>query len=642
MMEFFQSIVRSIFGKIILGILCVGMAMWGFGDTLGTSLDSSLAKSGGYSFSVSDLDNVVEQQQRAMSQNGNYVSKADLVENGMVDQIFNIFSDQTATLGYGQKFGVMATEDKIWEDIKSDSRFHDVSGQFSLPVYRDYVNRGLNMSVTDFEERIKDDQTLLYMSGVLSGFDANTSGFDAIEFAYSNEARHISWMRLPLDAALEQAPIPTEDDLRAYYSANSAQYFREETREIDVLHVSTKDFLHRVNADDDALRAFYEAIKATQFALPTPRSFDEILFETQAQAQASIGVLGAGGGASDLDGFVGVNSRTVLQADIDDPALAQVFSPYTQTSQLLGVRQVDDNWAVTRVTDIPPTSTRPFDEVKDRVRDLYREQQSLSLLFNALEPLNIAIASGETLPDLATELGVPIISLSMSASDGRDAQGVENTLLTLNAEALEQVFILDQGDYTDMFDVGEIDTSAGGKPRGAVLLEVRKINAGHLPEFDAIVDQITQDYIADAREKSIEDFKTGLQADLVTGAKGFQETADEFAVTIQNTGANGLTRIEIGAFGLPPAAQGAIFEGSQGDISVYTEDDAILFLKIDEIMPAQPDLLGIQLQPNMAMLGASLERDLQEAFLIDAKTASHLKLDYEYLNAYKRRSASAG
>ena len=177
MISLMKRLTNSVFGKIVLMIIIVGMAFWGVDgivNQIRNGLGANIAQAGSRGFDAADLDRRVESVLRNMNMTAEKpVTKAEALEDGLVDRIYGSETARITVLGYGAGLGIAPSTDAVLAQTKSIEAFQNpLTGDLDAALLRQRVLQ-LGFTLDDFEQQMADDLAIQTLQ------DAATAGVNA-------------------------------------------------------------------------------------------------------------------------------------------------------------------------------------------------------------------------------------------------------------------------------------------------------------------------------------------------------------------------------------------------------------------------------------------------------------------------------
>jgi len=633
MLTMMRNLLSSKLGLGLFGLIIIAMAGWGVTDIFSGGLGTNLAKAGSRELTLERFETQVEQYLRVQRQSGGeIVSRRDAVEQGVMDQLFNIEVARSAVLGFGERIGANASDSRVEEEIRGIEAFQSpATGQYDHELYQRYVRQS-NMSQSAFNESIRDDLTLGYLQEAATAATGVPDSFARLQATYLGESRKVAWMVLGRDDLDAPAP-PTEDALRSHYAENTSTFEIPERRRIAQVRISPDDFRHKVEVDEEMLRSTYDAQLERRFSEPDSRRFLEIVATSEAAARDILGRLAAGAGPEDLadEQINSVQERTARRRDLASEVLAEeLFGPRATPGIVAGPAKRGQVWLVARLEAVIPGDPIPFEYVRGDIRETYVTRAAEDLYRQAMDDLFDQIGAGLTLSQIARELGVPLMRLTPLGRNATVAGGEEMAGLVYSPEILSTAFKLDPGEVSDPI---EPDTDEGQE---TLLVQVNEVLPARTPEFEDVRARVAEAVTAQNAREKLDKAAAQIKARIEEGETDLAAAAAELGVEVTRPDRE-ITRSNY-QIGLPSQALVPVFEGEAGDVIVSPAQQpgqqAIIVIEA----AAQPDETELSVLAPVVEgeIASALESDLEAALQSEIRQAMTLETNPSALDAYKQ------
>ena len=241
--------------------------------------------------------------------------------------------------------------------------------------------------------------------------------------------------------------------IKAHYEANRAQFETKESIDVQVLALTLEDLARQVSVPPAELQTYYEQNKSS-FAEPEQRRASHILL-----------TVGDGGSAKDKDGARKLAEELLarVRARPDDFAkLAREYSkdpgsaaqggdlglfgrnmmvkPFEVAAFSLKPGETSDivetefGLHIIRVTEVKGGAVAPFEQVKEKIEQTYRQQQGQKKFAEAAEQFtNIVYEQSDSLQPAADKLGLKIQTVQNVTREGPPRGAAGAALLTPTA-----------------------------------------------------------------------------------------------------------------------------------------------------------------------------------------------------------------
>ena len=630
MLALMKSLMNSFVGKIIVMIIIAGMAFWGVDQMfaqLRGGIGSNMAAAGSRGFDAVTFDRRVESVIRNINADSEEpVTKPELLEQGVIDQVFQLEAAKLTLLGYADSIGVHPSTDAVVEELKNIDAFKNpLTGALDLDTYRDVLYRS-RITQADYEQQLSDDLTMKALRDAAGAAIFPPKTLSGLQARYIGEARNVGWFILDT-SSLPEPDAPTEEDIRAYYDENLEALKQPERRMIDVLRMSAEDFLSEVTVTDQEVATVYEASKSERYSEPDTRTYVELMFSSREAARTAFGLLAAGADPASVEGVASRETRTGRRESVSDPLLAEaMFGAGKQSGALFGPAERGDQWLVARLVSVQPGAVFPLEQVEGEIRDQLSRERAAVLLFEKMEALDRAIGAGYPISQIAEEVGVPLITFAPVDQSGRTREGVALMGLISAGEAFQQAFEIPVGETSNRIDIGE----------ATYLTSPHKVLESYTPEFEELREDVRTGLVRQREANGVQAALDDL-TDRIKSGESTLEAEARAANEVVETPLAPITRRTAADSGLPNAAVTSVFSGKEGDVFTFPSrtGDAVMVMQITDITPpSEADMSELAPLANSSLL-TSLQTDLDQAMEAEIAATMKLRTNQGTLRAYK-------
>jgi len=631
MLALMKRLTNSVFGKLVVMVIIVGMAFFGV-DTIVNQirggLGANIAQAGDRGFDQADLDRRVEsvlRQQNASAEKP--VTKTDALASGLIDQIVQNETARITILGYAANLGLKPSTEAVLEQTRSIEAFQNpLTGELDPTLLRQRLQQ-LGFTLAQFEEQISDDLSIETMQYAATAAVAAPQVLTNLQVLYFGETRNVSWFFFePLKGA---PPIePTAEDVRAYYDANLEQLKEPERRGIDVLRMSAEDFVGEVVVTDQEIATIYEATKSERFSDPDQRTYAELIFSNRDAAREAFGLLAGGGDPNAVRGAVSNTLKTSRAAEVADQALRDaMFGAGKQSGAMFGPREVNGQWMVARLISVQPGPVKPIEQVADVIRDELARERAQIIFNEKMERLDEVLAAGYELDQIAVDLKVPLLSFLPVDTNGVSERGQQFALLNEAKDAVAQAFKLDQGELTSRFDT----------PDAIYVASTREIVPPSTPAFEDVAESVKAALKAEREGSAALAAVNALLDRIAAGEQTFEQAAAAASAPIE-TLPQAVNRTSASQSGIPGPLQQAMFSTPLGKtVSLPTgSQDVHVILKVDSIEPPSPEVVAGFGAELTSAASATLGQDLVQALQGEITRSIKVRSNEATLAGYKR------
>lgn len=623
-----KKLMKSFLGGIVLLIIIVGMAVWGIEDIFRGDLGGSMVEAGSRNLTNDAFDRRVENVLRNLNADSDKpISKAEATEQGIVDQVFSLEVSKVVNLGYASEIGAIAPEPAVISRLQEETAFaNPLTGEFDLSTYRQVLQRN-QMTPKIYQQQVEDELSIALLRQGASGAISPPDVLNTLQASYIGETRDVSFFILD-GGTLEAPNAPDEETLENFYGENLAIFKQPERRGIDLLKLSTSDFISQVEVTDDEVSRIYEATKAQRFSEPDTRTISTLTFADRETARTALGMLSGGRPVESIDTASERSTQSGTRADFADELVAEaLFGDGRSVGALFGPRQdADGNWELLRVDEIEPGTVYPLEAVSTVIRDELARERAEVLFFDALNTLDSAIGAGFELKEIGAEVGAPVISFAPVDANGFTQSGIALRGLIEAQDAFTSAFDYEVGELSDRFD----------SDVAVYLSTARTIIPEATPDFADIRDNVLAYYETTKSSESLAAAAAEIQAQIESGSLTLESAASEAGAELVSV-QPAITRLTGNQSGLPGAAVSGVFAAQEGDVLTYPSrlGDQILIVQLNRITrPESADLEALKSSAS-ASLGQSLDADLQAALEGEIRASLEARTNASAFEAYK-------
>lgn len=614
--------------QIILGILIIPFAFFGMDAYFSDSATGNdVAKVGGTSITAYDFDQALrEQQDRLRANAGGQVDRALLESAELRRVVLDNLVNQRVLALYAADNRLVVTPEQLQATIAGVPAFQE-DGRFSLQRYENLV-RAQGMTLATFEARLAQDVRVQQIVAAVGdgGFVPDVSARRFLDAQL--EERRLRELRFAADRLGAEAAV-SEAEITAYYEANPGRFERPARLQAEYLVFDRAAVGARIEIADEAVRAFYDG-NPQRFGVPEERQARHILLSldsnaeqaevdrVMAEAKAIVDTLrqdparfaelarekSQDPGSASRGGDLGFFGRGMMVGAFEDAVFAlekgRIGDPVRSE---FGVHIIE-------VTDIKPSSVKPFEQVREEIVAELRAQEAGRRFAELAEQFaNIVYEQPDSLAPAAEAVG-----LTLRTSDwiSRDA-GPE----PFNNERLRNAVFGDEavqkGRNTEAIEIGN----------GAlVAARVKSYEAARRLPLDEVRSRIVDELRREQGRKAA--LAQGEQM-LAALAKGEQPAAAQW----------GEERVlQRSAPGLPAAAMQAVFSAPAEPLPAHVgvqlpEGDYVIYriesVKRPEIAADDPRIAAVAAQYAQLLAGrdfGAFISDLRQRYKVEIKPSA--------------------
>jgi peptidyl-prolyl cis-trans isomerase D len=473
--------------KTIIGLIVVLLAFTGV-EAIFTSTSNSqnAAEVNGEKVSLNQLGQAVEMQRRQLLQQLGKDFDASLLDEKLLrEAALKGLIERTLLLQAAGDADFAFSEQALDQLILQTPEFQ-VEGKFSAERF-DQVIRQLGYSRLQFRQMLAQEMLIGQLRAGLAGSafvtDAQVEAFARLE----RQTRDFAMLKVPADKAAVQL---SEDDVKAYYQAQAAQFMSPEQVVVEYVELTKDAFFDHVEVSEEDLQSAYENEIAN---LAEQRRAAHILVEvgdslSDEQAKAKVedvqkrlqqgedfaalakefsDDLGSASEGGDL-GYAGQG--------VYDPAFEEALYALDENQVSAPVRS-EFGWHLIKLLGVQAPEVPSLASLKDKlVRDLKARQVEQRFVEAAKQLEDLAFEASD-LAQPAEELG-----LEIKTSEAFGREGGEG--LTANRQVIQAAF------GEDALDDGRNSSTIELDPSTVVVVRVKEHKKPEQLALDQVTDSI--------------------------------------------------------------------------------------------------------------------------------------------------------
>lgn len=412
MITLFRQFSKSIFAKIIFGLLIIAMAAFGVQQAVNADLGSAVIVAGDRETTNADFKRIFDNARKQEEERARRpVSAEDLIRANIHRRIANQLAEQNSVLAWLDKIRVAAGDTLITDAMRREQAFlNPVTGAFDKTQFLEALQRA-GISEDEYQRETRDQlATMHFGSGMAMGLRAPRI-YGALQASYALERRDISIFAVTPQMTGIPAP-PTDAQLTQFINQNKAAMRRPEFRQLTLVLFTAGAVASQVTVPEAEIRQEYEARKAS-LAQAERRTFIQIPVRTPQAAQQVITALRAGQDPAAVARAAGVTAVTFTdkpQTSVPDGAVAQAAFAMT-AGQVSDPIRGQLGMAVVKMISIAPGHAVSFEEARPAIEARMRGEAAADKVYKAVQEYEDARTAGKTMLEAARIAGGRVVSL---------------------------------------------------------------------------------------------------------------------------------------------------------------------------------------------------------------------------------------
>jgi len=445
MLDSLRVFAKSWPGKIMGGFLLVGLAGFGINNVIADLGSNTVARVGNEDIKTRQFLRAYQSQMNQVAQQlGSVPTAQDAMALGIPSMVLQNLAQDAALDQMASGFGLGVSEKKLSEMLREDPSFQNALGTFNPASFTQVLQMSGLTEAEYFEDQgdaARRQQLILSLFGDTQLPETASNLINR----YVADQRTIEYFALS-ETNIDTVAAPTEAELAAYLDEHQAEFRTVETRNVQMLRLSTADLAATRTISDDAIAAEYERTKAT-LSRPERRAIEQVVLN-DAQVAAFQAGLAAGTPFETLVSDAGLTPTalgTLAQGDITDAGLASAAFGLTE-----GGFAVIDGVAGKRavhVSAIEAGGVPALDEVHDRVAESLAMAEARNELADIQDQIEELRAAFRPLTEIAERFGLDLYEADVAAG-GTELSVIPDLAAEDRSRATQAIFKAEQGALT--------------------------------------------------------------------------------------------------------------------------------------------------------------------------------------------------
>ena len=489
--------------------------------------------------------------------------------------VLDAMIDSEVLVGSAASAGMRVGDGQLASTIQTQEVFRS-GDRFSQEVYEGWL-RTQGYSPGGFEEYLRRSLLEQQIAAGIAGSDfVSGSGLrDAVRMRM--QTRTFSLLTIP--ASHFEAPEPTDVEIRTHFEQHRGEFTAPERLRLRYLEISLDEIAASVKADDDELRALFDA-EPERFVTPEKREVSHILVSVPSDAGEDE-VAGTRERLAALKDRLaaGESFEDLARESSDDPGSAagggalgfiergMMVPEFEEAAFTLAPGEVSDpvrtsfGWHLVKVTSVQRSGSATFEEVRDQVLAQYQAREAERIYAERVETLaNVTYEHPESLEAGARELGLTIRETGPVTRDGRSDDPIASQPAVVAAAFSSDV--LDEGNNSEPieFEPGRVVVVRAFDHERSRKLDLEEARADIARALRAETRRLA---VTERGRALLIDLRGGRDAEAVAAGAGLEWSRFE---DVGRTGAALSGQLREVAFRMPrPTFGGAQFDGVLDD-----------------------------------------------------------------------------
>ena len=488
---------------LVVGFITIPFALFGIQDYVSGSANNSIATVDGEDIDINIYYQELNTQQRNLQQQLGAAYSQE-IDTALKQTLLDSMINEKLIENFANSLGIVTLDDEVRSVIEMNQAFI-VDGKFSEDRYSQLLRLN-SYSPAGYEvaqsKALTRDQIKRNLSG--SAFMSSTQIKQLNDLA--SQEREVSYIALNTLDYESQISV-SKSEISDYFNENRSSFIEGRKVKVDFVELSLGDMEEPAMPDEETLQSLYDD-NAELYTNPERRRTQHILVESEDLAKDLLEQINEGAdfdalaNANSVDtstnekgGDLGFNEKGLIGVEFDEAAFSMNIGDVSEV-----VSTDYGYFHIIMLTDIEVETVQSFDDVREQLVALNKNNVSKKMLFDLLEEFT-SLAYEESLDMVAGQFGLELQTSDYFANGSKDFDDA-----FVSAAFSEAV--IDDGENSEV-----IELSA----EKFVVLAVSSIQPEREKELDEVENQIASILSNIGAKILIEDLSLSIATALVSG-----------------------------------------------------------------------------------------------------------------------------
>ena len=512
MMNFMRWFATTWIGKILGGLLLVGLAGFGISNVIVDLGSNELAKVGDETITIPDFQRAYQQQMNQYAQQtGQMPTGAQALQLGIPSAVLGQLASNSAINQFALKQGIGVSDARLAKMVREDPSFFGVLGTFDRSNFESVLQQNGYTEAQYFELQTRAARRQQIALGLFAG-SAVPKTAEILLNRYRNDTRTVEYFTLS-SASLPNIPTPTDEDLKKYLADHQADFRTKETRTVDVLALNP-DILSAqpdYQPTEDEIKAEYERTKATLTTVEKRDVQQVVLSDPSKEAFFKPGT----SFADDLTaaGLTATDFGLVAKTDLQDPALADAAFGLAKEGDFTIISGIGGK-RVVGVTKINAGGQTSYDDAKAAIVKSLALTKAKNAYADVQDEVESLRAGLKPLKDIADRYKLKVTTVGVTAG-GAELKDVPGLAAENDGKVATAIFAATQGKLSPTVSIAANEN---------VWFDLSKVDPARDQTIDEVKDAVTTAWTNEKIDEALQAEVKSITTDLDAG-KSFQEVA---------------------------------------------------------------------------------------------------------------------
>ena len=516
MMNLMRRFASTLGGKILGGLLLIGLAGFGISNVLLDLGSNTLARVGNEDITTTQFQRAYQQQlNQYAQQTGQQPTPEQALQLGIPSAVIGKLASDSAINQFTTKQGMGVSDAKLAKMVRDDPSFAGTLGTFERANFEQVLQQNGYTEAEYFDLQTRAARRQQVALGLFAG-SAVPKAAEQLLYRYRNDTRTVEYFTLSA-TSLPDIGTPTDADLTKYLTDHQAEFRTKETRTVDVLAM-TPDILAALpdyQPTEDQIKAEYERTKASLVKIER-RDIQQVALPDEAKAtffqqQHDAGVSFAD--AVKASGLTANDFGLLAKTEVQDPALADAAFGLAKEGDFAIIAGIGSK-RVVGVTKIEAGGQTTYEEAKPAIAKTLAVTKAKAAYADIQDQIESLRAGLKPLKEIADRFKLPVQTVLVTAG-GPELSAVTGLDQENRAKVATSIFAATQGKLAPTVTISSTNN---------VWFDLSKVDPARDQTLAEVKDAVTTAWTNAKTDAALQAEVKSILADL-DGGKSFTDVA---------------------------------------------------------------------------------------------------------------------
>ncbi len=510
-MEKFRNLSNNIFFKIFLGFLGLTFIMFGVSGFIVGNKGSWVAKVGSKTIAYDTFLATLQNDREAIYRTNQSPEVLKYLESDQFKQdVLGRMITKNLVQSLQLEFKIYPNKDLILSEIITNESLKDKDGKFDRVLYQNFLksnNLTEKQHISDLSDEI--------VGGII------VQSFAEVPSTNNNLAKDLFEHRFQTRDAdlitistknIGNVANPNEFELNAFFEKNKDKFALPEMRKVSFTTFGVKDLQQKITVSDEEIDKEYQTNKS-DYQLPESRDFYHILLSDEGEAKEFVKSLKEESkDSSQADVFAklatakgkdksAISLTKIVKKDLPKEIADDVFALEKNKSSEVLKSQL--GFHIFYLVDSNPDSEMPLDKVREQIKAKITTAKEEGQIQNQMQAVEDEILATGSLEKVAEKFGFNINkNLPKFNSQGLDSR--QNAVADINNldDFLKNSFALEQGRISKV-----LASKSGGQ---YYIISVDEIEQGRQRSLDEVQVLASDMWVQDKKQQKLQELANNI------------------------------------------------------------------------------------------------------------------------------------